>query len=303
MAQLFNKKVSICIPVYNFFISELIENVYNQAIKLESEFEILITDDGSKEEFKQENRAVKKYNQVDYEELKENLGRSKIRNYLSQKAKYENIIFMDCDTLPFKNDFIKQYLKHSETNSVICGGIVYEEILRKKNHSLRWFYGIERESTLAEERSKNPNQSFMTGNFFIKKEVFKKIKFNEKIAGYGHEDTFFGFELEKMNIKIKHIDNQIIHLGLEDNLDFIKKTEQGLINLLKINDLLDDNTIFKQRVKILSVYGKIRKFRMSFLFAFIFKLLRKKIIKNLISEKPSIFLFDLYKILFLCSCK
>jgi len=35
--------------------------------------------------------------------------------------------------------------------------------------------------------------------FAIKKEVFEKIKFNEKLAGYGYEDSVFAFELQKNN--------------------------------------------------------------------------------------------------------
>ena len=57
---------------------------------------------------------------------------------------------------------------------------------------------------------------------------FKKISFNERLSGYGHEDTLFGYELNKNNIQIHHIDNPVLNGHLDTNEAFLLKTEEGL---------------------------------------------------------------------------
>ena len=68
---------------------------------------------------------------------------------------------------------------------------------------------------------------------------FKKISFNERLSGYGHEDTLFGYELNKNNIQIHHIDNPVLNGHLDTNEAFLLKTEEGLGNLLKVWEIVD----------------------------------------------------------------
>src|SRR5690606_24025042 len=141
---------------------------------------------------------------------------------LAEKAKFDWLLFLDADTFPSSSNFIQHYLEvFSTKNSVIFGGIEYPKNTTE-NFSLRHKYGTERESLSLEERLKNPYRSFITMGFAIKKEVFETLKFNEKLSGYGYEDSVFGFELQKNNISLLHIENPIIHLNLETNIEFIK---------------------------------------------------------------------------------
>ena len=48
----------------------------------------------------------------------------------------------------------------------------------------------------------------------ISKTCFEQISFNEDLQGYGHEDTLFGYELDKKNIQIHHLDNPVLN-GLD----------------------------------------------------------------------------------------
>ena len=73
-----------------------------------------------------------------------------------------------------------------------------------------------------------------------------KVKFDERITKYGHEDTLFGFELKKNNTQITHIDNPVINGNLETNEEFIEKTEEGLLNLLKIVEFLSFDKAFTE---------------------------------------------------------
>ena len=107
-------------------------------------------------------------------------------------------------------------------------------------------------------RQKTPNKSFMTNNFLINKKLFESIKFDERITEYGHEDTLFGYALKKKNITINHIDNPVINGDIEFNDVYLKKTKEGIVNLIKIlefstweNDLITDISLlnFHQKIK------------------------------------------------------
>ncbi|MBK9736769.1 MAG: hypothetical protein IPO92_18135 [Saprospiraceae bacterium] len=45
--------------------------------------------------------------------------------------------------------------------------------------------------------------------------MFKENLFDESVIGYGYEDLLYAFSLEKKSIKIRHIDNAVIHDGLK----------------------------------------------------------------------------------------
>jgi glycosyltransferase involved in cell wall biosynthesis len=172
--------------------------------------------------------------------LKENIGRSKIRNAMVKEARYPYIIFMDCDSATSSNDYVAQYLPLCQANIVVYGGRRYRDEKPADATLLHWKYGVKRESLPASERQKHPNFSFCTNNFLIDKSIFNTITFNENLEGYGHEDTFFGLELLGNNIPIHHIDNPLTHLGLETSDVFLKKTENGIVNLHKVELMLRD---------------------------------------------------------------
>jgi hypothetical protein len=136
--------------------------------------------------------------------------------------------------------------------------------------------------------------------FAIKKKIFEKIKFNENLAGYGYEDSVFGYELQKNNIPLQHIDNPVIHLNLEANEVFIKKSELALQNLL---NFYESGAIDGETVKILKTYLKLKKWNLLSAVRVFFKVFRKLMLKNLNSTKPSLFLFDLYRLGYLSCLK
>ena len=74
-----HSKLSICVPVFNFDVTELVKKLDKQAGLLSVPFEIVCIDDCSDEKFIKINKEIcSKYGK--YIELKENIGRSKIRN-------------------------------------------------------------------------------------------------------------------------------------------------------------------------------------------------------------------------------
>ena len=295
--------ISILIPIYNWDVTKLIDDLHSQAMHTDKEFEFILIDDESDESYKNINRSINEYSNLQYIELIENIGRSKIRNRLAAMAKYEHLIFMDCDSQIVTNNYIENYLKHCEGEKVVCGGRVYYPAPPDdENLLLRWKYGVHRESTIARIRNNSPNRSFMTNNFMISKSIFNKITFDEKLIGYGHEDTLFGLELARNSISINHIDNQLFHVGLESADEFLSKTNQGLSNLLLLLNTKENLAIdLIENVKVLKIFTKFKKFCLVWITAFLFNLFKKYIIRNLKSNNPSLLFFDFYKLGYLCT--
>ena len=172
--------LSILIPTYNYSIFNLVSILNEQCLKLKIKFEIIVLDDAS-ELFHIENNEVNKLENCTYAILEKNSGRSSIRNLLAQKASFENLLFLDADTIPLSEYFVSNYISNLNLEEkIIYGGIKYQKEKPEENKILRWVYGKSREALSVYERNKNPYLSFLTLNFLIKKSVFEKVTFNEK---------------------------------------------------------------------------------------------------------------------------
>jgi GT2 family glycosyltransferase len=288
--------LSICIPIYNYDVSRLVRELYRQAENSGHPFEILLMDDASKEVFRRENQAID-LKSVRYIQLNENIGRSKIRNLLAKEAQFPCLLFMDCDSAVASPLYIESYTCFFESQTVCCGGRMYENKEPADSTWLRWKYGVERECASATERKKNPNAGFQTNNFLIHKCLFEKVKFNEDLAGYGHEDTLFGLELMGHGVTIQHIDNQLIHIGLESASDFIEKTVNGMKNLYKIELLLREKYpeyINHSRLTKSKLF--LQKYHLSGLVSKLFNLMQHPMKNHLLKKKPSLLIFDLYRL-------
>jgi hypothetical protein len=223
---------SICIPVYNFNCLESVKSLCKQIQTLDVSAEVLAVDDASDLEFYDlANYENKNYN---YERLEHNLGRSKIRNYLAQKSKYSHILFIDGDS-GIQDNFLNSYLVAltKNRNAIIYGGTIQPE-KSNKTKGLRNNYSAHFEFKPPSKRNEKPYLNFRTNNFVVPKEVILKTPFNENLNKYGHEDTFFAYEMRQKNIKVVHIDNPVIHFDNGSNSDFIQKTKESIENLVLI---------------------------------------------------------------------
>jgi hypothetical protein len=135
----------------------------------------------------------------------------------------------------------------------------------------------------------------------IDKSVFSKIRFNEELKQYGHEDTLMGYQLQKAGIRIMHIDNGLIHEGLESNKEFLTKTKLGIENLSKLYDKVTDKRAFSETVGMLSFYNKLRGMHMTRVLAGVFIKYRDRMEIRLDSNKISLNLFSFYKICMFCT--
>jgi glycosyltransferase involved in cell wall biosynthesis len=290
--------ISVLIPVYNYKIQPLVQEVHTQLSALNISFEIICINDASKK-YVEENKEIHYLKDTYFYSLTENVGRSKIRNLLVQKSTFDWLLFLDADVIPENSNFIKNYVNciNEGTFDVYCGGIIYEEKKLTNDKTLRWVYGRNREQVCSKTRLAHPYQNFLGANFLINKAVFDTVKFNEAIIKYGYEDVLFVEDLKSNCISVTHINNPVFHLGLESNLVFLKKTKEALGNLQLLSS---KNIIESEDIKILRTYKIVKRFRISFLFSNMYKLFHKLFEFNLNSKHPSLVIFDIYKLSFFC---
>jgi glycosyltransferase involved in cell wall biosynthesis len=286
--------ISICIPIYNFNVSELVKTLSAQLKHLNCPSEIILIDDCSEISFKKANENI--CSKENYIQLDKNMGRAAIRNRFLKYAKYEHLLFLDCDMVVNSNDFLEKYYNAIiESNTkVICGGLIYQNSPPKRTELLRWKYGIKKESRTFKERNQNPHKSFMTSNFIIPKSIFDTIRFDERLNEYGHEDTLFGYELKKRNFKIIHIGNPVLSKDIINNIDYISNTEKAIGNLIYILQFTNYDKGFIEDVKLLHIYYKFYKVRK---FTSIIFVLFKPLIKYALTRGyVSLYVFDFYKL-------
>jgi len=249
----------VCLPVYNTDVTRLANELLVQSKNFP--VELLIVDDCSGSHFKQINSEFcKDKNQITYISLPNNIGRSAIRNYFLGLKSKGYFLFLDGDSIIYRPNFISTYLELIEqTNPDLAfGGSCYQKNRPSRNFMLRWKYSTSRESKSLEVRLKN-SFGFKTNNFLINIEVFNQFPFNENIKGYGHEDTLFGFQLIQKDFFPLQIDNPVLNEVLDENLEFLVKTNNAIDNLVMINLDIEKSPEFVAHVRLLSAYHTLKK--------------------------------------------
>ncbi len=294
--------ISILIPVFNEDIRILAEELSAVSSSQDQPCEILFLDDGSQEKFRILNKECVAFKNVIYKESEKNQGRAAIRNNMAELANGEWLWFLDCDSKILNNkEILNTYLKHADKNKIISGGRIYQKSepddLKKRLH---WKWGYHRELIDPEKRMKNPVSHFLSNNFFLHKTVFEKIKFDSQIIGYGYEDTLFAAEAINKGISIIHINNPVLHDGLEPVDNFLKKIEESLDNLFRLKMICKEKKIgFPVNSKLIFAFRVLK-------FPVIYQLFGKWFVRNepiwkmqLKGPRPSLLVFDAWRLAYL----
>lgn len=289
--------LSVCIPVYNKDIRPLIETLLCQIRHLAVAAEILVIDDASDNRIQQLNRQIARRQQVRYQELPANIGRAKIRNMLAKLAAYEWMLVLDCNVAIPSAAFLQHYLDAFSTKcSVICGGQTYPENPPARKYRLRYTYGRKIEARSAAFRKQHPNVSFRTKNFAIRKQVFLAYPLEERLTGYGHEDTLFGWRLGHAGIVICHIDNPVLHYEFDTNREFLNNTRQSIQQLFRLQNLEDVSPDFFDTIRLARFARKIRKPVLLWIVQTAFRIAEPLINLYLIAGGRNLRMLDFYKL-------
>ncbi len=282
--------LSVLIPVKNFDCSKLIKELHKQGETLGYPYEIIIAEDGTESDMLHLNSVADELRNSRRIVKKINIGRAAIRNLLATEAQYHNLVFIDCDAVVEKADFLKTYATALAGHKVVCGGMYHSESIPNKHCTLRYRYEKEADKARdARTRNKAPYDRFTSFNFAIDKELFSSILFDTSITRYGYEDVLFGKELEKRGVEILHIENRLLHSGLEKNDVFLEKTELALTTLSEIKDKIGDTPLLR-------TVDKLNRCHLVGLFMGYWKCNRKRLRKNLLGKSPSLLKFKIYKL-------
>lgn len=281
-------------------------------------FEIIFADDGSADATaRQRNAIIAQLPFCQYIERPKNAGRSAIRNFLAQTAHYNHLIFLDGDVTIKRHDFVRTYLAHRNDADVIIGTLHFsrmqmdcdttEEIIRQTKEAkeetkvssepmlyddnLKYRY---EQQFLAKhpikKRMEQPYASFRTTNFMVRRDLILAYPFDETFHEYGYEDTLFGKQLKNHGATLIHLDNAATIADYEDNATFVAKTEESLRTLAAHAHQLQGYST------LLHTVNRLKGLHLLPLITLAFQLFKGLLHKNLCSNSPSVFLFNVYKL-------
>lgn len=283
--------LSILLPTYNNVCLELVKTLQAQASLLPNlYYEILVADDGSTNQATiEKNRAINTLENCRYIEIEKNNGRSAIRNFLAQEAKYNYLLFLDSDLFIDNPQFIRNYIVSK--GDVIVGGLKIGGTPQVLANNLRYRYekACEKKHDY-QHRINKADKEFRTTNFLILRKIIQECPFDENFKSYGYEDVLLGKNISAKGYHITHINNPILLDDYETNYNFVCKTEEAC------------RTLYQFR-KELKGYSKLIDYSEKLVFIkpllkMVYPVVSLHIKARLTGNKPSVFLFNIYKLIY-----
>lgn len=160
---------------------------------------------------------------------KRNGGRAAARNTLAQVARGGHFLFNDADCIPDASDFLKIYLDlvAREQPAFVVGGFSILQAPTDRRFALHRHITAARDCLPASERQKAPWRYAYGSNILVRRDVMETTPFNPDYLGWGWEDQEWAMRVAK-HWPIRHIDNTVSHLGLDDaDRLFVKYASSG----------------------------------------------------------------------------
>lgn len=280
--------LSILIPSRNYPPEKLVKALQLQRAELSEEIELIVCDDGSQP-------PLQPIPEVIWLRNDSSMGRLFSRKRLAEQARHGHLLFLDADVLPVSDTFLKEYVALvPQCSAVLVGGITYGN-QAPTGCELRYQFGKMREAKSAGKRNRNALRHYNSANFLIKKSIFLTLCNEVNTKAYG-TDLLISQFFAAHQIQVKHLHNPVEHLGLEDNQTFLKKSLAAVHTLSKT---------LKGRPQTLNHrmgkwFVRLKKMKLLFIVRFFFKKFEKKMRKNLLGKNPSLLIFDLYRLGYLC---
>lgn len=304
--------LSILIPVRNYDAGQLVADFLHLARHEGVEIEVIVADDASTIPltWTKQFAGNERFRLIRHTK---NQGRARTINHLAEEARAPWLLIVDCDAQVPPTFSLLTYLRattsapsevtfptapHTAETSLsevtfpaVCGGLRHPASLPNPDVTLRYRYErrADRRRSAA-QRNRHPYSQLSTFSLLILRSVFLAVRFDDSITEYGHEDTLFGAELQRRHIPLLHIDNPLIHLGLEPNAIFLTKTETSLRILHRLAPQLQTHSHLLVAVRRLSRLHLAAPVRL------LYRLTRPLLRRNLLGRHPLLPLFSFYKL-------
>lgn len=294
--------LSILIPTYNYVCAHLVCELQKQCEEVQAllgegfDYEIIVGDDGSTDaECVQKNAVIEYLPRCRFVDSDKNLGRAAIRNLLVRESRGEWILIIDADAEVISDDFILKYWQAVRQDTIVVGGLA-TPLSADPGCELRLRYELAAEKMrTVEARQANPAQFFSTFNFLSPRSVLLDIPFDERCTEYGYEDALFGIEAEQNGYSICHIDNPLLHCGINDNASFLANSEAALRTLRRLGPPMTERArVGKAAARIEGTLLRRNTLRPAFLI--LYKMSKALVRRNLLSSRPNLKLFAFYKL-------
>lgn len=283
---------SILIPTHDYTCYQLVADLHEQAEKLGVPYEIIVAEDGSRDQVSMiANHKIVDMSNCKHVVRKENIGLAATRNELARIAQYNWIIYIDSDAKVEGKEYLANYLKEIGKADVVVGGLLTPEVNYDPHRTLRHKYEREADKVRkASMRMQSPYMQLSCFNIMMRRSMFLTILFDKDCRQYGYEDALFGVELEKRGISILHIDNPLIHKGLDTNEAFLFKSETALRTLKSLNGKMEGHS------HVENAMNKLYRLHIGWAMRMFHRMFGGLLRKNLLSKKPLLLLFSIYKL-------
>lgn len=278
--------LSILIPTHDYTCYKLVLDLHEQAEQLGVPYEIIVAEDGSRSQVDIiANHKIEELSHCRHIQRRENVGRAAIRNFLTDEAKGDLLLFMDADGRVTDKDFLEKYVAAGREHDVVCGGIKTPDVCHDPTRRLRWSY-----ERAYEQHNGRISKEFRSFCFLISRRVSERVRFDERYRHYGFEDVQYGAELAAAGFQIHGIDNPLENQDIETNEAFLRKTEEALRSAHRFRADIGE------RVTVVRTYEKYKHWNLAGAVRLFFRLFRRPMRHNLLSPHPSMFWFSVYKL-------
>ncbi|RZK22002.1 MAG: glycosyltransferase [Hymenobacter sp.] len=288
--------LSVLIPVFNRDVSALVAALLAQLPTWPGPAEIRLLDDGSAAAFRAHNQPLATLPGVAYHELPVNIGRAAIRNQLVASANHAWVLLLDNTSQLPDGQYLARYAAARGQAPVVAGGVRYAaQPPSAPALRLRWLYGRQREARSLAQRQAAPHDQLLVNNLLLRREILQQFPLDERLRGYGHEDTKLGWQLAAAGVPIHHLDNPIVHAGLDTAARFLQKSEQAVANLARL--LREDHLALSSRLT--QVTQRLQRAGLAPAVRMALALGEPLLRRNLLSANPSLRALDALKLFWL----
>lgn len=287
--------LSILIPIYNYDCSALLQEIDEQCQALAIDYEIVLGDDASSADYQALYQAyARTYPRLRIWQAERNIGASLIRQALAEQARGATLLYLDSDITPTPL-MLSQYLSAHEQHpeAIVCGGFTYDAADCRQDNRLRYHYGMQIEVRPLQERLAQPYLSFVAMGFLAPKKHLQRCPFPD--MGMGYEDAYWGESLREAGIRLIHIDAPVVHRLKERDEEFLQTTQRYIRNLYQHR-----SAFAGKRIRLLDLYARLKRLRLARPLGLAFGYLDAPIRKALQRSPKALWLFQTYKLLYLC---